>query len=128
MIFMFLIDQCKDLDATDPRQGPEPPFAGKEGFGFQKTHFPSPLKGLEREFSAPKIPIFHVFPCRKKGDFLTENSLFQNEGKWGHRTPVTLFSRKWGFGPLSGVGGIPMQRSGSWFAEFLENSRSRREG
>ena len=41
---------------------------------------------------------------------MTENSLFQNEGKWGFLDPETLFSGKWGFGRLSGVGrvgGIP---------------------
>ena len=28
-------------------------------------------------------------------------------GVWGFSDPETLFSRKWGFGPLSRVGGIP---------------------
>ena len=42
-------------------------------------------------------------PCED----LVENSLFQNEGKWEFLDPETLFSRKWGFRPLSGVGGIP---------------------
>ena len=38
---------------------------------------------------------------------MTEDSLFLDEGKWGLLDPETLFSRKWGFGGLSGVGGIP---------------------
>ena len=39
---------------SDPRQGPEPPFSGKEGFGVQKLPFPLVL---EREFSVKKIPV-----------------------------------------------------------------------
>ena len=35
------------------------------------------------------------------------SGLCKGEGKWGFLDPETLFSRKWGFGPLSGVGGIP---------------------
>ena len=38
---------------------------------------------------------------------MTENSLFQAEGKWGFLDPETLFFKKWGFGALSEVGGIP---------------------
>ena len=38
---------------------------------------------------------------------MTEYSHFQDEGKRGFWDPETLFSRIWGFGPLSGVGGIP---------------------
>ena len=37
------------------------------------------------------------------------SSLCKDEGKWGFLDPETLFSRKWGFGPLSG--GIPTQRA-----------------
>ena len=34
------------------------------------------------------------------------SSLCKGDGKWGFSDPETLFSRKWGFGALSGVGGI----------------------
>ena len=47
----------------------------------------------------------------ENGHFWTENSLFQRfflraTGNAGFLDPETLFSRKWRFGPLSGVGGI----------------------
>ena len=89
-------------DSPDPGQGPESPWG----------------------FRGPKPPIS---PRPGKGSFLSKNPLFQGntgkmgifwqktpffrscegEGKWGSLDPETLFSRKWGFGALSGVGGIP---------------------
>ena len=41
----------------------------------------------------------------KKREFFDRKLPFPERGEMG----VTLFSRKWGFGPLSGVGGIPTQ-------------------
>ena len=41
------------------------------------------------------------------------SSLCKGEWKWGFLDPETLFSRKWGFGLLSGVGGIPTHVSRS---------------
>ena len=43
-------------DSPDPRQGPESPFPGKEGFGVQKPPFPL---GLEKGvFCQKKSPFF----------------------------------------------------------------------
>ena len=73
------------------------PISWKRGFRGPKTpHLP--LRP-EKEFSVKK-------PQGKSlnGDFLTENSLLRPEGKWGFLDPETLFSRKWAFGLLSGVG------------------------
>ena len=100
---------CSDLywDSADPRQGPESPFPGKEGFGVQKPPIsPRPYKGWKRELSVQKSP-FSMCSLVEKRDFFDRNSLFQNEGKWEFLDPETLFSRKWGFAPLSGVRGMP---------------------
>ena len=82
---------------------------GKEGFGVQKPPFSLALTRPGKGSFLSKNPIFPVFPCRRKGIFLTENSLFQFVWKWGFLDPETLFSRKWGFGLPSGVGGIQTQ-------------------
>ena len=87
------------------RQGPESPFPGKEGFGVQKPPFPLVLeKGV---FCQKKILFFYKGTHREWG-FLDRKLPFSNlcegEGKWWFLDPKTLFSRKWGFGPLSGVG------------------------
>ena len=68
----------------DPRRGPEPFWGPKTPISLH------PHTGRTREF----------FPCvllQQKGDFLIENSLFQQEGKWGFGSETT-FSRKSGFG------------------------------
>ena len=81
-------------DCPDPRQGPESPFPGKEGFGVQKLPFPLVL---EKEFSVEKIPFFfYKGTHRKWGFFWTENSLF----------PALVLPENGDSGP-SGVGGIP---------------------
>ena len=61
-------------DSPDPRQGPESPFPGKEGFGVQKPPFPL---GLAKGVFCKKIPFFSTREHRENGDFLAENSLFQ---------------------------------------------------
>ena len=99
----------KYWDSPDPRQGPESPFPGKEGFGVQKLPFPLVL---EKGGFCQKIPFFLQGNTSKMGIFGPKtpfSGLCKGEGKWGFLDPETLFSRKWGFGPLSGVGGIPIQ-------------------
>ena len=44
-------DAVKDWDSPDP----EAPFSGKEGFGVQSPHFPSPSHGPEKGVFGPKI-------------------------------------------------------------------------
>ena len=67
LVFAYCLSVC---DSPDPRQGPESPFPGKEGFGVQKPPFSLALTrpGKGGVF-CQKIPIFPVFPCRKKGIF-----------------------------------------------------------
>ena len=70
-------------DSPDPRQGPESPFPGKEGFGVQKPPFPLVL---EKGVFCQKSPFFSTRKHIENGNFWTENSLFQpckGEGKWG---------------------------------------------
>ena len=64
----------KAWDSSDPRQGPESPFPGKEGFGVQKL--PSPLL-LEKGVSVKKFPFFSAREHIENGDFWAKNSLFQ---------------------------------------------------
>ena len=78
-------------------------MSGKRGFGA----FPLALEMAGKGSFLSKKPHFPCAPLWKKGDFLTESSLFLDEGN-GVLSPETLFSRKWGgFGALSEVGGIP---------------------
>ena len=88
-----------------PDSGPNPHFLEKRASGSKNPHFPSFWK---REFSVKKKPFF----CKGMGILGPKtpfSSLCKGDGKWGFLDPETLFSRKWGFGPLSGVGGIPTQ-------------------
>ena len=78
--------KCKTWDSPDPRQGPEFPFPGKEGFGVQKPHFPSFWK---REFSVKKSPFSSTRKHIENGDFGAENCLFR---PWqGPRNPFRDF-------------------------------------
>ena len=73
----------------------------------QKPHFFFPHTGRKREFFfCQQKPHFRCGALKKKRGILTESSLFQDEVKLGFLDPKTLLSRKWGFGPLYGVGGI----------------------
>ena len=81
-----------------------PPTPGKEGSGSKNPHFSSPSHDLEKGVFCQTIPIFPVFPCRKKGIF-DRKLPFPGQGKRRFLDPETLFSRKWGFGTLSGIGG-----------------------
>ena len=92
----------------DPRQGHF--FPGKKE-GFQGRRSPTPISPRPGKGSfLSKNPISLCSLVEKRG-FLTENSFStscEGEGKLGFSDPETLFSRKkWGFGALSGVGGIP---------------------
>ena len=78
----------KRCDSPDPRHGPEPPFSGKGGFGVQKPPFPSALTRAGKGIFRSKNPHFRCVPLQKK---VTENSLFQDEGKWGFWTPKPSF-------------------------------------
>ena len=71
--------------------------------GSKNPHFPSPSHRPEKGVFCKKSH-FPCGPLRKKGDFLTENSHIQDEGKRGFLDPGTCFSRKWGFGPVWGRG------------------------
>ena len=95
-----------NCDSPDPRQGPEPPFSRKEGFGVKKPAFPSALTRAGKGSFRSKDPHVRCVPLQQRGDFLTENSLFlfQDEGKTGFLDPETLFSRKGGFGACLGSG------------------------
>ena len=95
---------CVGLPPT-PDRAPNPHFLEKRVSGSKNPHFPSPSHDLEKGSFPSKNPHFPCVPLVEKRDFLTENSLFQAEGKWGFLDPKTLFSRKWGFGALSGVRG-----------------------
>ena len=64
-------------------------------------HFPPPSPRPGRGSFRPH---FHCVPLQKKGDFLTENSLFRDQGKWRFLDPETLLSRKWGFRACLGSG------------------------
>ena len=78
-------------DSPDPRQGPESPFPGKEGFGGPKTPI-SPRSGKGSLLS--KIPFFSTREHIEKGDFWTENCHFQplqgrgEMGVFGPRNPL----------------------------------------
>ena len=52
-----------------PDRRPNPHFPEKRVSGSKNPHFPSPSQRLEKGVFGPKIPIFYVFPCRKKGFF-----------------------------------------------------------
>ena len=74
----------KCCGSPDPRQGPESPFSGKEGFGVQKTPIsPSFCKG---SFLSRK-PLFCVREHLKIGIFGPKSPFsspfFQGDGKWG---------------------------------------------
>ena len=94
--------QSKNWAFPNARQGSESRFPEKKRVsGSKNPPFPP----------SPSHDHFPCVPLREKGDFLTENSLFQAEGgNGGFLDPEILFSRKWGFGALSGVGGIPIQK------------------
>ena len=98
-----ILKRCVGIPPT-PDSGPNPHFLEKWVSGSKNPHF-LPL-ALTKAVFGPKLPIFYVFPLEKKGAFLTENSLFPS---FWFLDSETLFSRKWGFGPLSGAGGIPSQ-------------------
>ena len=93
----------KCWDSPRPQTGPRIPISWKRGLrGPKETVSPRPGKGS----------VLSNNPLRSKNeDLLTENSLFEpGEGKRGVLDPETLFSGKWGFGALSGVGGcMPRQ-------------------
>ena len=98
----------KDCDSPDLRI----PISWKKGFRGQNPLFPIVL-AWRRELSVKKSPFFSARECRRNGDFLTEKLRFPasvgGEGKGGFLDPEILFFKKWGFGALSGVGGIPTQ-------------------
>ena len=93
-------------DAPDPQTGARIPHF-LERLGVQNPHFPSPSQRLEKGVFGPKIPIFDVFPCRKRGFFdrklpcpergemgvFARNPLFQEMGirapVWGRGNPET---------------------------------------
>ena len=54
--------------------------SGKEGFGFQKPPFTLALTRPAKGSFLSKNPHFPCVPFQEKGDFLTENSLFQEMG------------------------------------------------
>ena len=53
----------RDLGSPDPRQEPESPFSGKEGFGAQKPLFPFALTQAGKGSFLSKIPVSPV--CQK---------------------------------------------------------------
>ena len=92
-----------------PQTGARIPMAWKRGLRGPETPISlRPHAGRRRELSVKKSP-FPFGPLKEKGGcFSTENSLFHDERTWGLLDPENLFSRKWGFGLLSGVRGIPI--------------------
>ena len=89
-------------NTTRSKTGARIPISWKRGFRGPKPPFPVALTELEKGVFGPKIPTFHVFPCRKKRGCFDRKLPFPQQGenfKWGF----------WGFGPLSGVGGIPIR-------------------
>ena len=95
-------ESCTGILPT-PDRGPNPHFLEKN------PPFPLALticKGWKRELSVPKIPIFYVYPCRKRGSFGPKTPFSRMRGNGVFWTPKPSFPRTWGFGPLSGVGGI----------------------
>ena len=88
-------------DSPDPRQVPESPFPGKEGFGVQKPPFPSPSHGPENGVEKSPFPLCSL--AEKRG-FFDRKLPFPGWG-FGPRNP--LF-QEMGIRALSGVGGIPI--------------------
>ena len=65
-----------------------------------------PHTGWKREFSVKKSP-FPLCSLAEKRIFLTENSIFQDVGKWFFFWPRKPLFQKLGIRGVSGVGGIP---------------------
>ena len=88
-------------DSPDPRQGPEDPFLEKRVWGPKTPISPHPGKGS----FLSKCPFFYKGTQGKWG-FFDRKLPFPGRMRASGLDPETLFSRKWGFGALSGVGGI----------------------
>ena len=95
-----------DLGFPPPQTGPRIHISWKRGFRGPKTPIsPRPHKGRKREFLVQKSPFSMCSPCRKKGIFWTENSLFQNEGEMGVFGPRNPLFQEMGIrGPVWGRG------------------------
>ena len=103
-----LIFFLRDLGFPRPQTAARIPISWKRGFRGPKTPiFPSPRRTWE--FSVQKKrPLSYKVTQRKRGLFarkLAFPACVRATGK----DPETLLSRKWGFPPQSGVGGIPMK-------------------
>ena len=86
-----------------PQTGPNPHLLEKRASGSQNPRFLSPL----HMSSVQKCP-FSMCPLVEKKGIFDRKLPFPGWGEMGvFLDPETLFSRKWGFGPLSGVRGIP---------------------
>ena len=88
-----------------PDRRPNPDFVGKRVSRSYNPHFPSSWNGI---FLSKRSPSFYKGTHRRWGFFdrklpFPASVRATGNGFWD---PETLFSRKWGFGPLSGVGGI----------------------
>ena len=77
------------------------PISWKRGFRGPKTQFPVALKKAGKRSFRSKNPHFPCVPLqKKKGFFLTENSLCQNEGKRGVLGPRNPLFQEIGFRSL----------------------------
>ena len=92
----------KALLRFDPRQDPESPFPGKEGFGVQKPQFP--LKGWEKGVFGPKIQ-FSVCSLVEKRGFFDRKLPFPKRGEMGVFGPRNPLFHEMGIrAPLWGRG------------------------
>ena len=116
--FLAGTNVCAKGDTTSPcgalsgnnhyvgiQTGARIPISWKEGFGGPKTPIsPRPYKGWKREFSVQKIPIFYVFPCRKKGIFRQKTPFSRTRGNGGFWTPKPSLPGNGDSGPCLGSG------------------------
>ena len=99
--------------------GPRIPIFWKRGFRGPKT----PISPRPRQGSfLSKIP----FSTREHREMFIFDRSYEGEGKWGFLDPE-IFSRKWRFGALSGVGGIakesPKKSVSGGLQKIPENTR-----
>ena len=92
-----------------PDRAPNPHFEEKRVSGSKNPPFPLVL---QKGVFCQKNPLFSTREHIENGIFCPKtpfSSPCEGGGKWGFLDPETLFSRKWGFGALSGVRGIATQ-------------------
>ena len=114
-----------------PDRGPNPHFLEKRVSGSKNPHFPSPLQRLEKGVFGPKIPIFYVFPCRKKGICSQKTPFSTTRGNGSFRTPKpSIRAPVWGQGNPNAGGHIYLRHQLSmrrsqlqlFFTEFIPQS------